>query len=192
MNKTKKAIFNAAIKVFSIEGYDSATVEEIASEAGVAKGTLYYNFQGKEEIFKFVIDEGMKLIKNEVLDAIKDIDDPLEKLKISAKVQLRYVYNNKEFFRVIMSQILGDKNRHQEMRQEIRRLVNINSNRINDITKGKADKDVLEVLGCCFIGVLFSSALYEILYEDQYSENYIVDRFMEYVNFSIEKINKKV
>ncbi len=192
MNKTKKAIFNAAIKVFSIEGYDSATVEEIASEAGVAKGTLYYNFQGKEEIFKFVIDEGMKLIKNEVLDAIKDIDDPLEKLKISAKVQLRYVYNNKEFFRVIMSQIWGDKNRHQEMRQEIRRLVNINSNRINDITKGKADKDVLEVLGCCFIRVLFSSALYEILYEDQYSENYIVDRFMEYVNFSIEKINKKV
>lgn len=192
MNKTKKAIFNAAIKVFSIEGYDSATVDEIASEAGVAKGTLYYNFQGKEEIFKFVIDEGMKLIKNEVLDAIKDIDDPLEKLKISAKVQLRYVYNNKEFFRVIMSQIWGDKNRHQEMRQEIRRLVNINSNRINDITKGKADKDVLEVLGCCFIGVLFSSALYETLYEDQYSENYIVDRFMEYVNFSIEKINKKV
>ena len=192
MNKTKKAIFNAAIKVFSIEGYESATVEEIASEAGVAKGTLYYNFQGKEEIFKFVIDEGMKLIKNEVLDAIKDIDDPLEKLKISAKVQLRYVYNNKEFFRVIMSQIWGDKNRHQEMRQEIRRLVNINSNRINDITKGKADKDVLEVLGCGFIGVLFSSALYEILYEDQYSENYIVDRFMEYVNFSIEKINKKV
>ena len=192
MNKTKKAIFNAAIKVFSIEGYDSATVDEIASEAGVAKVTLYYNFQGKEEIFKFVIDEGMKLIKNEVLDAIKESDDPLEKLKISAKVQLRYVYNNKEFFRVIMSQIWGDKNRHQEMRQEIRRLVNINSNRINDITKGKADKDVLEVLGCCFIGVLFSSALYEILYEDQYSENYIVDRFMEYVNFSIEKINKKV
>ena len=69
------------------------------------------------------------------------------------------MYNNKEFFRVIMSQIWGDKNRHQEMRQEIRRLVNINSNRINDITKGKADKDVLEVLGCCFIGVLFSSAL---------------------------------
>ena len=104
MNKTKKAIFNAAIKVFSIEGYDSATVEEIASEAGVAKGTLYYNFQGKEEIFKFVIDEGMKLIKNEVLDAIKDIDDPLEKLKISAKVQLRYVYNNKEFFDTISPQ----------------------------------------------------------------------------------------
>ena len=192
MNKTKKAIFNAAIKVFSIEGYDSATVDEIALEAGVAKGTLYYNFKGKEEIFKFVIDEGMKVIKSEVLDAIKEIGDPLEKLKISAKVQLRYVYKNKEFFRVIMSQIWGDKNRHQEMRQELRRLVNINSNRINDITKGKADKEALEVMGCCFVGILSSSALYEILYDDQYSENHIVDRFMEYVNFAIDKIDKRV
>ena len=192
MNKTKKAIFNAAIKVFSIEGYDSATVEEIASEAGVAKGTLYYNFKGKEEIFKFVIDEGMKVIKSEVLDAIKEISDPLEKLKISAKVQLRYVYKNKELFRVIMSQIWGDKNRHQEVRQELRRLVNINSNRINDITKGKADKEALEVMGCCFVGILFSSALYEILYDDQYSEKHIVDRFMEYVNFAIDNIDKRV
>ncbi len=192
MNKTKKAIFNAAIKVFSIEGYDSATVDEIASEAGVAKGTLYYNFKGKEEIFKFVIDEGMKVIKSEVLDAIKEISDPLEKLKISAKVQLRYVYKNKELFRVIMSQIWGDKNRHQEVRQELRRLVNINSNRINDITKGKADKEALEVMGCCFVGILFSSALYEILYDDQYSENHIVDRFMEYVNFAIDNIDKRV
>ena len=192
MNKTKRKIFETSMKLFAEKGYEATSIEEITATVGVAKGTLYYNFQGKEEIFKFVIDEGMKLIKNEVLDAIKGIDDPFEKLKMSAKVQLRYVYNNKEFFRVIMSQIWGDKNRHQEMRQEIRRLVNINSNRINDITKGKADKDVLEVLGCCFIGVLFSSALYEILYEDQYSENYIVDRFMEYVNFSIEKINKKV
>ena len=35
MKKTKKAIFNAAIKVFSIEGYDSATVDEIASSYSV-------------------------------------------------------------------------------------------------------------------------------------------------------------
>ena len=175
MNKTKRKIFETSMKLFAEKGYDATSIEEITATVGVAKGTLYYNFKGKEEIFKFVIDEGMKVIKSEVLDAIKEISDPLEKLKISAKVQLRYVYKNKELFRVIMSQIWGDKNRHQEVRQELRRLVNINSNRINDITKGKADKEALEVMGCCFVGILFSSALYEILYDDQYSENHIVD-----------------
>lgn len=191
MNKTKKSIFNAAIKSFSMEGYDSATVDAIAAEAGVAKGTLYYNFKGKEEIFKFVIDEGMKLIKMEVLEAIKDIDNPLEKLKISAKVQLKYVYENKEFFRVIMSQIWGDKNRHQELRQELRTLVKINTDRISDIIEGKMDKEALEVIGCCFVGMLFSSALYEILYDEQYNENDIVERFMEYINFAVDKIRNR-
>ena len=60
MNKTKKAIFNAAIKVFSIEGYDSATVDEIASEAGVAKGTLYYNFQVEGESCREIVEKEMK------------------------------------------------------------------------------------------------------------------------------------
>ena len=35
-------------------------------------------------------------------------------------------------------------------------------------------------------------AVYEILYDDQYSENHIVDRFMEYVNFAIDNIDKRV
>ena len=43
------------------------------------------------------------------------------------------------------------------MRQEIRRR-NINSNRINDITKGKADKDVIEVLDL-LRGVIFFSII---------------------------------
>ena len=55
MSNTKDAIFFAAIKVFSTNGYAGATVDEIAAVAGVAKGTLYYNFKNKEDIFKFVI-----------------------------------------------------------------------------------------------------------------------------------------
>ena len=54
MNNTKKLIFEAAIKVFSECGYNGAIMDDIASRAGVAKGTLYYHFASKEEIFKFV------------------------------------------------------------------------------------------------------------------------------------------
>ena len=52
MNKTKRLIFYSAIKIFSDLGYRGATMDEIASNAGLAKGTLYYHFTSKEEISK--------------------------------------------------------------------------------------------------------------------------------------------
>ena len=51
MNKTKRKIFSAAIELFSKNGYDNATVDDITAIAGVAKGSLYYHFSKKEDIF---------------------------------------------------------------------------------------------------------------------------------------------
>ena len=51
MNKTKRKIFEASMKLFAEKGYDATSVEEITSVVGVAKGTLYYHFSSKEEIF---------------------------------------------------------------------------------------------------------------------------------------------
>ena len=50
MNKTKRRIFNTAIKLFSEKGYDNTNIEEITAIAGVAKGSLYYHFAKKEAI----------------------------------------------------------------------------------------------------------------------------------------------
>lgn len=48
MNKTKRRIFNTAIKMFSEKGYDNTSVEEITAIVGVAKGSLYYHFLKKK------------------------------------------------------------------------------------------------------------------------------------------------
>ena len=58
MNKTKRRIFNTAIKMFSKKGYDNTSVEEITAIAGVAKGSLYYHFSKKEDIFDMLLKEG--------------------------------------------------------------------------------------------------------------------------------------
>ena len=38
-------------------GYAAATVEEVIRRAGLSKGTFYFNFAGKEELFFAVVDE---------------------------------------------------------------------------------------------------------------------------------------
>ena len=54
------------MKLFAEKGYDATSIEEITATVGVAKGTLYYHFSSKEEIFNFLVEEGIKLLQNSI------------------------------------------------------------------------------------------------------------------------------
>lgn len=47
---TRARLVEAALNVFAFEGYEHATVDEIARAAGLSKGAFYFNFNTKEEI----------------------------------------------------------------------------------------------------------------------------------------------
>jgi len=49
--QTRAKLVEAALRVFALQGYDHATVEEIALAAGYSKGAYYFHFDSKEAIF---------------------------------------------------------------------------------------------------------------------------------------------
>jgi AcrR family transcriptional regulator len=49
----------AALELFVARGYAATRLEDVASQAGVSKGTVYLYFPSKEELFKAVIREGL-------------------------------------------------------------------------------------------------------------------------------------
>jgi AcrR family transcriptional regulator len=53
----RERILRAARTVFGARGYHSATIEEIADEAELSNGAIYYNFGSKEELFLALLDE---------------------------------------------------------------------------------------------------------------------------------------
>jgi AcrR family transcriptional regulator len=53
----RERLLDAAAQVFTERGYRAASVEDIAAAAGVTKGAVYWNFQGKEDLFFALIDE---------------------------------------------------------------------------------------------------------------------------------------
>ena len=55
--ETRGFILDAAYRVVGRKGYGEATVEEIAAEAGVSMGALYYHFPSKEQLFKSLLHE---------------------------------------------------------------------------------------------------------------------------------------
>jgi TetR/AcrR family transcriptional regulator len=50
-------IIDAALDVFSEQGFAAAKLDEIARRAGVSKGTIYLYFTSKEDLFKAVVND---------------------------------------------------------------------------------------------------------------------------------------
>jgi AcrR family transcriptional regulator len=63
---SRNRIIKAATRVFAEKGYHLSTVDEIARAAGVAKGTVYYNFPSKAGMFTAAVTEGMESIMERV------------------------------------------------------------------------------------------------------------------------------
>ena len=60
---TRDLILESAKKIFAHEGFHETSMAAIAREAGLGKGTLYWHFSGKQELFKELIkEEGERLV----------------------------------------------------------------------------------------------------------------------------------
>lgn len=59
---TRQKLFDAAVTLIAEQGFSSTTVEEIAERAGVAKGTVYYNFASKAVLFEELLQHGLELL----------------------------------------------------------------------------------------------------------------------------------
>ncbi|MEL7315245.1 MAG: TetR/AcrR family transcriptional regulator, partial [Cyanobacteria bacterium J06559_3] len=60
LNDKAKAILSGALQVFTTQGYAAASMDRIASAAGVSKPTLYRYFQDKETLFVTLIQQSMQ------------------------------------------------------------------------------------------------------------------------------------
>src|SRR5215216_2498682 len=55
--QTRQRLLEAATRVFARRGYQQATLQDIANEAGFTIGAVYSNFSGKEELFLALADQ---------------------------------------------------------------------------------------------------------------------------------------
>ena len=113
MNKTKRKIFEASMKLFAEKGYDLTSVEEITETVGVAKGTLYYHFSSKEEIFRFLVEEGMKLLQNSIEIKTASKKNSIDKLRAIILIQIKVLKKYENIISIILSQIWGNEPRNQ-------------------------------------------------------------------------------
>ncbi len=84
----RDAILRAAIDVFAERGFFNAQVADVARAAGVAAGTVYLYFKGKDDLLVSIFERSMREGLANGRAAVADLDDPRERLSRLARAHL--------------------------------------------------------------------------------------------------------
>ena len=98
-------ILEAARKVFAKKGFHEATVDEIAEIAGVAKGTVYLYYESKRDVYFAALKFGIAQMYSRLLEELKTVSTPEEKLKVLIATKLAYFDENHDFFKIYYSEL---------------------------------------------------------------------------------------
>lgn len=165
MNKTKRRIFTTAIKLFAEKGYESTGIEEITAVAGVAKGSLYYHFETKEELFDMLLEEGWKLLNNSIEIKTKHCNNALEKLKAVIMVQIKSIIKYHDFVSVIINNTIGETLRTKKCQIAVFKYVQKIKEVIDEgVKEGIFRAKDTEGIAMGIFGLNFSNILYRLKY----------------------------
>jgi AcrR family transcriptional regulator len=93
-----REILDAARRLLQSRGVESVTMEEIAAAAGVAKGTIYLYFQGKEDLIQDLITQVGEHMLADIEAIVQGSGTPLEKIQQVAALLLDYLMRERALF----------------------------------------------------------------------------------------------
>ncbi len=188
MNRTKRRIFECAMKLFAEKGYDATSVEEITAVSGIAKGTLYYHFEKKEDILNMLLEEGMRLLRNSIEIKIKDADTAIDKIKAVILVQVKVTVKYENFINLVLSQIWGKDEKSRKCKKYVFEYIKILEKIIEEgIEKGQFYDGNVQALAAGVFGVTCSSLIYRMKVEEETNVEQVYNGFVNTVVRGLEK-----
>ncbi|XVU24158.1 TetR/AcrR family transcriptional regulator [Actinoplanes sp. CA-054009] len=101
---TRQRLFEAAVELIAEQGFSATTVDDIALRAGVAKGTVYYNFKSKTDLFEELLRYGVGLLTAEFEAAVEGLP-PREAVAALVRSQLEYIRRYRAFAQLLLSEM---------------------------------------------------------------------------------------
>ena len=110
---TRQQIIDAAVLLIADQGYSATSVEEIAVVAGVAKGSVYYNFGSKDEMFTAILTEGIGRLNVALRSASAGLEGA-RALEALVTELLTQVHANPNFAKLITTEVFRTGRHWQE------------------------------------------------------------------------------
>ena len=94
----KDTIVHESLKLFSLNGFLSTSIQDILSAASTSKGGFYNHFSSKEDLFFQVLDEARKIWRDRNLQDLDEISDPIDTIiRLLENYKNRYLADAENF-----------------------------------------------------------------------------------------------
>jgi len=77
----KERIIHESLKLFSLKGFLSTSINDVLEAAGTSKGGFYNHFASKEDLFFEVLNEARRIWREKCLAGLDEIESPIERIK---------------------------------------------------------------------------------------------------------------
>ena len=119
-NATKQKLFEASMELIGERGAAGVTVDEIATAAGVSKGTVYYNFGSKSDLIAQLLRHGVDILMARLLSVRDDSADPLAAMEEMIGQAMDFMAEYPSFARLWVSENWRTPSEWQDTFAELR------------------------------------------------------------------------
>lgn len=181
----RSQIFEAATRVFARKGFHLATVQEIADEAGMGKGTIYEYIKSKKDILYFAISEVHERTFEQLEKLSAQNLKPEIMLRRALRIQIDLIEQYKDAARTVIPEVEGMAQKDRESMDRLKELYISNYAVIYEqgvkqgVFKNRDPFATMEVL--CNTCMLWgkSDSLRERFKDVRAFENFIVDMYLK-------------
>ena len=125
---TRQKLYEAAVTLIAEQGFSATTVDEIAERAGVAKGTVYYNFASKSVLFEELLRHGVGLLTASLREAAeqteRDGGSKVDALDAMIRAGLGFIARYPSFTQLYVAELWRTNRAWQSTLMVVRQQVN--------------------------------------------------------------------
>ena len=106
----EKAILDAAVELFSENGYDGVSMRQIAEAAGVSKSNIYHHFASKDALYLGILHGSAQHLSEIVEDLAEGDGDFQRRLRVFAEAHMKHLFANEMTLRLVLREAFsGDE-----------------------------------------------------------------------------------
>jgi len=101
----RSELLTAARVVFGKKGFHDASIDEIAEQAEVAKGTVYLYYKSKKDLYMEALKFGVESLNRELKARADETTSCQETLRVLTETKISFFEQNRDFFRIYYSEL---------------------------------------------------------------------------------------